>query len=127
MAAILGIVVLLAAKFLAYDWYLRRLGARWNVARHSRGWAVARIALGAAMAAAIWAVAPGDRAGFLSSYFLAIGAGRAVAWAAILAFAFGRNAGVPALAGATALGVALSYAVEIPILLGVVSAVGGIC
>jgi hypothetical protein len=124
---VLGIVALLSAKFFAYAWFFRRLAARWQVQRNPWGLALARMALGAAIAAAIWAVFPGDRAGFLSTYFAAIGAGRVLAWGAVIAFAFGRNAKAPALAGAIALGVALSYAVEIPVALGLVSALGGIC
>jgi hypothetical protein len=127
MEFIIGIAVLLAAKFLAYGWYLGRLSARWQAARNPYRWALARIAVGAALAGLVWLAFPGDRASFLSTYFVALGVGRLLAWGLIIVPAFGGHARAPGLAGAIVLGVALSYVVEIPILMGWIQAIGGIC
>ncbi|MGH8030019.1 MAG: hypothetical protein ACREO3_08800, partial [Arenimonas sp.] len=86
--------------------------------------AAARIGLGAALAAVVWSAFPSARDTFLGTYFFALAAGRVVAWGAILAFAFGRHARPAAIALAVVPAVVLSYVVEIPILLGMVSAIG---
>jgi hypothetical protein len=127
LPALLGIGVLLAAKFLAYSAYLRHLGRRWQAARNPYWLALARIALGAALAGLAWTLVPGDRGSFLGSYFGVIAAGRALAWALVIGLAFAHNARPHAVALAVVLGVVLSYAVEIPIALGWIGAIGGIC
>jgi hypothetical protein len=124
---VFGVGVLLAAKFLAYGAYLRHLGRRWQAPRNPYWLAVARIALGAVLAGLVWTLVPGDRGSFLGSYFGAIAAGRALAWALVIGLAFGRDARPHAIALAVAIGVVLSYAVEIPILMGWITAIGGIC
>jgi len=119
-----GIGLLLAVKFFAYAWYLRLLNRRWQASRNAWWLAVARMALGAALAALVFAAFPSARDTFLGTYFFALAAGRVVAWGAILAFAFHRHASPAAIAAAVVGGVVLSYVVEIPILLGLVSAIG---
>jgi hypothetical protein len=120
----IGIAVLLAAKFLAYAWYLRLLGRRWNVSRNPWLLAFARMLLGAGLAAIVWNFLPSGRDTFLGTYFFALAGGRVLAWGLILGFAFGNRARPMAIALALVPAVVLSYLVEIPILLGLVSAVG---
>ena len=119
-----GIVVLVAAKLLAYAWYLRLLARRWNVPLNAWGYAVARIAVGAGLAAIVWNLFPGGRDAFLGTYFFALAAGRVVAWGLILAIAFGKHARPAQIAVAIVPAIALSYLVEIPILVGMISAIG---
>jgi hypothetical protein len=128
VASIAGLVVLLAAKLLAYAWFLRALGRRWQVQRNAFAWAGARIALGAVLGGSVLVVlGGGGRDSFLPAYFVALGLGRVAAWAIILGAAFREYASVPALAVATVAGVLLSYTVEIPVLMGWIAAIGGIC
>lgn len=119
-----GIVLLLAAKFFVYAWYLRLLNRRWHASRNAWWLALARIGLGAALAALVFSAFPSARDTFLGTYFFALGAGRVVAWGVILGFAFHRHASPAAIAIAVVPAVVLSYVVEIPILLGMVSAIG---
>ena len=119
-----GMGILLAAKFFAYAWYFRLLNRRWQASRNAWWLAVARMALGVALAALVFSAFPSARDTFLGTYFFALASGRVVAWGAILAFAFHRHAPAAAIAVAVLPAVALSYVVEIPILLGLVSAIG---
>jgi hypothetical protein len=120
-----GIGLLLAVKFFAYAWYLRLLDRRWNASRNAWTLSALRIALGAALAALALAAFPGGgRDTFLGTYFFALGAGRVLAWGGILGFAFRRHASPGAIALAVVPAVILSYAVEIPILVGLIDAIG---
>jgi hypothetical protein len=127
LPAVFGVLVLLVAKFLAYSGFLHHLGRRWQAPRNPYWLALARIALGAALGALAWSLVPGDRGSFLGSYFGAIAAGRTLAWALVIGLAFGRNAPPHAIALAVAVGVVLSYVIEIPVALGIITAIGGIC
>ena len=124
LEVVAGIGLLLVVKFFAYAWYLRLLDRRWNASRNPWTLALARIALGASLAALAFALFPSGRDTFLGTYFFALGAGRVVAWGAILGFAFGRHAPPGAIALAVVPAVILSYVVEIPILVGMISAIG---
>jgi hypothetical protein len=129
MDGVLGLVALVGAKFFAYGFYLRLLSKRWAVARNPWLWSLARLALGVVVGMGIYALMAGDGEGnaLLSGYVLMLGAGRVLAWSTILVLAFGGRAPASAIALATVIGVLLSYAVEIPILLGLFRIMGGIC
>jgi hypothetical protein len=128
MEVALGVAMMLVAKWLAYSFYLGWLARRWNAPANGWKWALVRIALGAAVGGILWLVVrgPGTADGF-GIYVVGLGIGRALAWALTLGLAFGERVRAPALAGALVAGVALSYAVDIPVFFGWISAIGGIC
>lgn len=127
MEAALGTLVLLTAKVFGYAWYFRWLTRRSRLQRNPYLLAVARIGLGAILAALVWWLFPGGRADFLQTYFISLAAGRALAWAIVIGAAFGWQLGGWQTVAAVAGGVLLSYAIEIPLALGVITAIGGIC
>jgi hypothetical protein len=128
LEAFLGVAVLLTAKFLAYSLYLRTLARRWNAPVNAYAWAIARIGAGLAIGAGVlWLARAGEGDGFVSAYVIALGAARVGVWALILRLAFRNRAGVARLAIGTGLGVALSYAIDIPVFFGWITAIGGIC
>jgi hypothetical protein len=127
MEAVVGTLLLLVAKFFGYAWYFRRLTRRSQLQRNPYLLAVARIGLGAVFAALLWWFFPGGRADFLQTYFIALAGGRALAWAIVIGAAFRWQLGGWQTVAAVAGGVLLSYAIEIPLALGVITAIGGIC
>ena len=133
MPEIIGTALLIACKFLAYAGYFLWLNKRFAAQRN--GWALAgiRLALGIAIGALIWGVPAivgsghGGRGDFLPVYFGLLAVGRLLAWALVIfpAFHQQRHAGTVSLACVG--GVALSHLIEIPLALGLITAIGGIC
>ena len=126
MEVVVGTIVLLLAKFFVYTGYFAWLGRIAKVSRNSYLLAFARIVLGLAFGAIVWGLLSSARDQFLPMYFVAIGIGRLLAWAIVIGAAF-PSLGAPRGVAAALGGVLLSYAVEIPIALGFIVAIGGIC